>query len=430
MPSPQPPAATAVTSSTPAPTVTTSPMPLDGPTPTATYTDVIVLYLEAGWGNYEEGDYVAALNDFSYAVVVDKQCSECYYLRGLSFIGYGDIESALDDLNESIRLYPYRPGSYLARAQILFEEGEFDAALSDLAQAETLDVNIGGIYLLRGRLYEAIDGVGNPSPRALEEYHKAALLMPDNAEVYHYRGAYHFAQGNFDFALTDMNIALTIDPQRGDTYALRARYHALTGAYELAAEDYQAAIENGVTDTGLLLELGQVYLIRDEAEKALEVFEQAVEQSPDQYQTHYWKSAALLETDQVYFALVEANTALDYSPGNVRVRLLRATLYLNLQRYDDAIADYEAYREVNPDEYRVLLGLAEAKYRKGDLNGAEEVLYAYLDASPENDPYRPQIEAMVELIARSGEDQPTPTPNVEGAPYEFDAGVGTPEAEE
>ncbi len=391
---------------------------------------MIVLYLEAGWGNYEEGDYAAALNDFSYAIVVDKQCSEAYYLRGLSFIGYGDTESALDDLNESIRLYPYRPGAYLARAQILFEDGEFDAALSDLAQAESLDSTIGDAYLLRGRIYETIDGVGNPSPRALEEYHKAALLMPDNAEVYHYRGAYHFAQGDFDYALTDMNIALAIDPQRGDTYALRARYHALTGAYELAAEDYQAAIENGVGGTGILLELGQVYLISGEAEKALEVFEQAVEQSPDQYQTHYWKSAALLETDQTYFALVEANTALAYSPGNSRVLLLRATLYLNLQRYDDAIEDYEAYREANPGDYHVLLGLAEAKYRKGDLNGTEEALNEYLDAAPENDPYRPQIEAMGELIARRGEDRPTPTPNVEGAPYEFDAGVGTPEAGE
>jgi tetratricopeptide (TPR) repeat protein len=72
-------------------------------------------------------------------------------------------------------------------------------------------------------------------------------------------------------------------------------------------------------------------------------------------------------------------------PNNITNRLALADVYLALDRYDDAIPQYEAALVINDQSVLGQVGLGRAKLGAGDLSGASESFQKVIDQSKEAD---------------------------------------------
>jgi len=72
-------------------------------------------------------------------------------------------------------------------------------------------------------------------------------------------------------------------------------------------------------------------------------------------------------------------------PNNITNRLALADVYLALDRYDDAISQYEAALVINDQSTLASVGLGRAKLGAGDLAGASEGFQKVIDQSQEAD---------------------------------------------
>ncbi len=101
-----------------------------------------------------------------------------------------------------------------------------------------------------------------------------AFLLRHTAEATGLRGVAHYHLGNLDEALADLNSALEADPNLVDLWAYRAAVHYMQGDETAALADTEAALAH--TDllpahlhATLLANQAQVYAHQDENEKAL-----------------------------------------------------------------------------------------------------------------------------------------------------------------
>lgn len=72
-------------------------------------------------------------------------------------------------------------------------------------------------------------------------------------------------------------------------------------------------------------------------------------------------------------------------PNNITNRLALADAYYTLDRYDDAVAQYEAALVINSESALGHVGLGRALLATGDLTGAAESLQAVIDQSQKED---------------------------------------------
>jgi TolB-like protein/predicted Ser/Thr protein kinase len=108
------------------------------------------------------------------------------------------------------------------------------------------------------------------------------------------------------------------------------------------------------------------------------------------FRTEVWRPIALYywargRTDD---AIALAERALRIDPGNVRSKLMHASLLTHAGRVDDAVAEYRSIAEVDRSNPEPSYGLAEALRGKGDLPGAIGALRKAYELSGEEEGVR------------------------------------------
>jgi adenylate cyclase len=108
---------------------------------------------------------------------------------------------------------------------------------------------------------------------ARQSFQKAVELSPGSAETHHFYGMFHSVLGNFHEAITELKIAVQLDPLSAlindtltDTY-----YYA--GRYDIALEQCRRTLELDPEFRSGVESLGSIYLMLGKNEKAIEAFE-------------------------------------------------------------------------------------------------------------------------------------------------------------
>lgn len=106
--------------------------------------------LKLGHKYQVEGDYPAALAQYTHAIQISPRLGEAYSARGRVYKAMGDKELARADFDRAIDLEPRHARSRIERAMLRIEKGEIEPALDDLAIAFILRANDPECHLLRG----------------------------------------------------------------------------------------------------------------------------------------------------------------------------------------------------------------------------------------------------------------------------------------
>ncbi len=239
----------------------------------------------------------------------------------------GDGDTADGKPSDSARIL--KAAYQFSRGKLLADEGNFDAALKAYQQALKLDDSDPYSRLEVAKFHSYLAQVSRSTQKKLDHLESAASLASEARQM---------AEGNLEILSTYAQVNL------------RLGEHQL-GALELAQGAYEELRGKTQGDLQVLISLGQIYLWKQEADKAVEVLEEAVSYLPNHRMIHTMLLEALMETG----------------------------------RKRDAEGILEKLIRIEPDSIDHYFRLAELRNERGDHQAAAEGLAAApedLQASP------------------------------------------------
>ncbi|MBL1176335.1 tetratricopeptide repeat protein [Pantanalinema sp. GBBB05] len=195
----------------------------------------------ASWGTQkmQQGQYEAAVKDFTQAVQLDPDAAAIYVNRGLAQHRMGDLGAAAQDYDKAIALNPQLAEAYNNRSHVRFEQKQYEAALEDANSAVALKSTLAEARL---NLANARLALKNPQG-AVEDYTLGIQLSPAPANqpgAYNNRGN-ALAVSDPQAAIGDYNQAIELNSSYADAYRNRGLAYQKLGNTRSAIQDLQTA---------------------------------------------------------------------------------------------------------------------------------------------------------------------------------------------
>jgi len=224
-----------------------------------------------------------------------------------------------------------------------------------------------------------------------------AYLLP----TFTHLGFIYHNQNDYAQAIAAYTEAIELESvQEYDSYSHalynRARIYSFQSQYAMALADISKLVELSPNSYGVYVERGKLYQNNKEYELAFNDFNNALALNPaDPEQIYFNRAMAYkqLEESRVQTQselkqrITELTLQLDRDAQDVGSLFERASIYEQLGKNVDALADYEAIQEVAPTFRTVLNKLGWFYFLDGNSDTAEKVLQTVLSINPQNDEY-------------------------------------------
>jgi len=206
---------------------------------------------------------------------------------------------------------------------------------------------------------------------AIVDYTAALRIKPDDSNALFNRGLAYYYKGDYDRAITDYTAALRIEPDYYEALHDRGLAYSDKHDYDRAIADYIAALRIKPDDSNALFNRGLAYYDKGDYDRAIADYTQVIRLNPNDasaYNSRAWTYAYYMKTNYDQ-ALTDINQALSLDPDNTNYLDTRGWVYLGMGDYNNAIADFEAVLQINPNETSSLEGINEiARRRRKGLN--------------------------------------------------------------
>ena len=272
---------------------------------------------------------------------------------------------------------PYRDSAlaHYAAGATAMQAGDFDHAKERALRAAEIDpewVKAKLLYaralLLSGDEDEAIDYtariVGDdpyPDPDARMEL---ALM--------------YLSAGRDDDALSQVNQVLLEQSSRTDALRLMAIINFRLQNFDAAWDDFEDLLSSGRHTMDALYYLARIADIRGETDRAIRLYSQVTNGENAVLSQRRASALVGLRKEEPDAALEMLDDFADKNPQYaVEVVVARAQLLGSLERYEEALAEFDRAVSFRPDDESTVLGRAELLLRMGRL---EEAIDAYRDA--------------------------------------------------
>lgn len=166
------------------------------------------------------------------------------------------------------------------------------------------------------------------------------------------------------------------------------------GANEWGIKSFEQAIKLEPTNPVLYTELGKLYLVAGDKEKARENFNRSLEQKPD-YVTATIQLALLLEQENILDeATAKLENLVENNPYNVEGRFQLGRLYFNAGKIDEAIAQFQVVTILVPNHSNAHYSLGVAYAAKRETQSAIQAFEKVLELNPGNEDVMQKIKAL------------------------------------
>lgn len=98
-----------------------------------------IAYSSRGGAQFKAANYDAAIKDLTEAIDLNPKFADAYGARGAAWAGKGDYDAALEDLTEAIRLNPKLAAAYGDRGRVRCQKRDYEGAVKDLGERIRLD---------------------------------------------------------------------------------------------------------------------------------------------------------------------------------------------------------------------------------------------------------------------------------------------------
>lgn len=339
-----------------------------------------------------------AVDACSKALQADPDAGWTYVQRGLAYLAGGDASRAARDLDDGTRLEPPRASALLARsiahaalrqykesdrayreamavdfmaksADITMGEDpgpawDFRARIDALASSIDKDADDPYSYLVRGN---ALHNAGLYD-QAILEYTRALETDGRMTAAYLARGSALSAQDSLDAAEQDFRRAVSLSPKDPLTHlnlvtllTARRKYgDGLKAAIAALKAQEDSPYAESFVKAGNLR-----YFVR-ELDRAQENYSYALKFAPNHASAHNGLGLCHFAKKRYEKALESFSRAVDLMPDHERYYRNRASTFVNMGQFENAVSDYKLALAINKDssmveEYQRLIDAAQAR---------------------------------------------------------------------
>lgn len=307
--------------------------------------------------------------------------SKALYLYSKARLAAIDAEypDALNLLREAIDMDPNSAFLYSTLGEIKLKIGQTPEALEYLNKAIKLDPNYRPPFVLAGSILAA----AGKDWDAADHLRKAVKLDPTKEDAYLHLAISLTRLYEYEEAVTTLKNLIKLNKESalgyyylGKTYSQMKLYRDASGYFKKAMEirpDFiQAAIDMAASHEAL-----------GEIPRAIEIYRQIIDNDDDKITVLQRLIQLLIQQHRFEDALHYLTNAVNSGYGGPEVQRKIGLVYLELERYDEAIKVFDSMLEKEPLAYQIMLYRAIALEEKGKFDEAyKELIKIPFEARP------------------------------------------------
>ena len=253
-----------------------------------------------------------AIKCYTEALNLEPDFETMGYLASL-YIQRGRFSEARELLEKQIKAEPSYTESYLTLANVCYMQEDY-TAMAEAAQ-KVIAIEAGNAtahYLLA----KADDGMNNPL-MSIAHLTQAIVLKDDYIEARLLRAEALLKMGQLHEADEDIQMVLQSDAENESALLLRGRAKQMEGNDTAAEEDYLQLIALNPFNEQAYLALGALYINAKAYDKAIALFNEAIEVNPQFANAYHERGRAKLLSGDKEGAAADMKSALELNPLEV-----------------------------------------------------------------------------------------------------------------
>lgn len=164
----------------------------------------VYTHMMYGQLHLERGDTLAAVEDFSRAIAIDRHFAPAHGARAYAYLLLEDYANAIPDLDEAIRLEPEATGYYNNRALARYNLNNLRGTLEDFDRVIELNPEDELALYNRGLIRSEVGDLN----RAVEDFNKLITLDPGHFTAIYNRALLRAQVGELRGAISDLDIII------------------------------------------------------------------------------------------------------------------------------------------------------------------------------------------------------------------------------
>jgi len=175
------------------------------------------------------------------------------------------------------------------------------------------------------------------------------LTERNQAKVYNNRGVAYWRLDRFDLALADYERSLAINPDDADTHLNKGNAHVFRNEHMAALASYGQAAVIDRNHPSVHRNMGNALWEIGEFPAALNAYALAIAATPKESTPYYLRSGLLMEMKRWREAVADFDAILRLEPRDPRALAYRAVCWEQLGDPVQGAADHSAARGIDPD---------------------------------------------------------------------------------
>jgi tetratricopeptide (TPR) repeat protein len=332
-----------------------------------------------------EKKYLEAVKAIESVLKDDPKDAEARVLRGSIYLRTGDLNNAVTDLQTAVRSDLNNPAARYLLGSALAEQGQYAIAIPELEKAMQLDPSHLQARLKLAQLQILIgqdEGAVQTTQNILEE------LDEHNASAQMLRAIALRKLSRLEDAQADIQSVLKAQPNSPEALLQLGELRLSAGNYKEAEQAFRRSYEQNPRDTRGLLRIAEMYVGKNEAEKAMQILRAESKKQPDNLQLRRSIAGICIMAKDYTSAIDEYQgilTRLD--PKTILAYEIQGGLgeaYRASGQYELALSTLTKAREGLPGDPAILNNLAVTLLQLGRNDDAKKLYENTLSAHAEN----------------------------------------------
>ncbi len=272
----------------------------------------------------------------------------------------------LKAVNKELVQDPNNADLYNKRARIYISLKQYQEALRDTKLAVKIDSTIADYYLTMVDVYFVMNNTRLTKETLLSMERK----FPENAKASLKLAELYFLVKQYQDAITYINKALRIDENQAEAYHLKGNVYLETRDTNKAISSFQTAIEQDNKYVDAYYDLGMLNAARKNP-VAFDYYAAALKINPAHEQTLYAKAKLLQDLEKYDEAISEYNAVLLKFSSCEQCYYNLGAIYLNVKKeYEKAVESFSNAINLNPNYLEAYFARGYTYTRLNKINSA------------------------------------------------------------